>query len=40
MRTTAQTVLKLEVPEPKGKWTSQRRQLEALDDVAREIAKK
>ena len=38
MRATAQTVLKVDVPEPKGKWNSQRRQLEAFDDVATEIA--
>jgi hypothetical protein len=40
MRTTAQTILKIDVPEPKGKWSSQRKQIEALDAVAKEIAKK
>lgn len=40
MRETSRTVLKVDVPEPKGKWNSQRRQLEAFDKVAEEIAKK
>ena len=33
-------MLKVEFPEPKGKWTSQRNQLEAFDKVAEEIAKR
>ena len=39
-RDTARNVLKIDFPEPKGKWTSQRRQLEAFDKVAEEIAKR
>lgn len=38
-RDTARTVLKVDFPEPKGKWTSQRNQLEAFDKVAEAIAK-
>ena len=39
-RDTARNVLKVDFPEPKGKWTSQRRQLEAFDKVVEEIAKR
>lgn len=39
-RDTARNVLKIDFPEPKGKWISQRRQLEAFDKVAEEIAKR
>ena len=38
-RDTARKVLKVEFPEPKGKWTSQHKQLEAFDKVAEEIKK-
>lgn len=38
-RDTARNVLKVDFPEPKGKWSSQRKQLEAFDKVAEEIAK-
>jgi hypothetical protein len=37
-RDAARNVLKVEFPEPRGKWTSQRRQLEAFDKVAQAIA--
>ena len=37
-RDTARDVLKVYFPEPKGKWTSQHRQLTAYDDVVEEIA--
>lgn len=37
-RDTARNVLMVDFPEPKGKWTSQRAQLEAFDKVAAEIA--
>ncbi len=39
-RDTARNVLQVEFPEPKGKWVSQRKQLEAFDKVAEEIGKK
>ncbi len=39
-RETARSILKVEFPEPKGKWTSQRKQLEAFDRVAEEIKKR
>ena len=39
-RETARNVLKVDFPEPKGKWTSQHNQLEAFDMVAAEIAKR
>ena len=39
-RDTARNVLHVEFPQPKGKWTSQRKQLEAFDKVAEEIKKK
>ncbi len=39
-RDTARNVLKVDFPEPKGKWTSQRKQLEAFDNVAEAIAKR
>ena len=39
-RDTARTVLNVEFPEPKGKWTSQRRQLDAFDKVVQEIKKR
>ncbi|MGL4423035.1 MAG: GmrSD restriction endonuclease domain-containing protein, partial [Gemmataceae bacterium] len=38
-RDTARNVLNVEFPEPKGKWTSQRKQLNAFDKVADEIGK-
>ncbi|MDY3560092.1 DUF262 domain-containing protein [Gemmata sp. JC673] len=38
-RETARNVLKVEFPDSKGKWTSQRKQLEAFDNVAAEIKK-
>ena len=39
-RETAREDLRVEYPEPKGKWTSQRAQLEAFDKVAKEIQKR
>lgn len=39
-RDTARNVLKVEFPEPKGKWTSQRNQIAAFDRVVEEIAKR
>jgi hypothetical protein len=39
-RDTARNVLKIDFPEPKGKWSSQRKQLEAFDKVAEEIVKR
>jgi hypothetical protein len=39
-RDTARNVLKVDFPEPKGKWNSQRRQVEAFDKVAEEIGKR
>ena len=40
MRETSRSVLKLDMPEPKGKWSSQAKQLEMFDQAAREIARK
>lgn len=40
MRETSRSVLNLDMPEPKGKWSSQVKQLEMFDQAAREIAKK
>jgi hypothetical protein len=39
-RETARTVLNIEFPEPKGKWNSQRRQLDAYDEVCKVILAK
>jgi hypothetical protein len=39
-RETARDVLGVDFIQPKGKWTSQRGQLEAFDRVAEEIAKR
>jgi hypothetical protein len=39
-RDTARTILNVEFPEPKGKWTSQRAQLDAFDNVAQAISRK
>jgi hypothetical protein len=40
MRETSRSVLNIEMPEPKGKWSSQVKQLERFEQAAREIAKK
>ncbi len=39
-RDTARTVLLVEFPESKGKWTSQHKQLQAFEKVAEEIARR